>query len=179
MSGMLRGYLADHCFPPGRTMTHARCTIELTLAGLLAASAPCLGADVQAEPARIATQTAPPAGASLYARMGGTATVTAVVNELIDHSAADPRLKRSFEGVNLDHVKKMLIEQLCSLTGGGCTYTGDSMRDVHAGLKIDQSEFYGLVESLRIALQHHGVALRERNELLEILAPMKRDVVER
>jgi hemoglobin len=73
----------------------------------------------------------------------------------------------------------MLIEQICSLSGGGCAYTGDSMRDVHAGLNIDQSEFYGLVESLREALQHHGVALRERNELLQILAPMKRDVVER
>ena len=76
-------------------------------------------------------------------------------------------MKRSFEGVNLEHVKKMLIEQICSLTGGGCAYTGDSMRDVHAGLQIEQSEFYGLVESLRDALRNHGVGLGERNELLK------------
>jgi hypothetical protein len=28
-------------------------------------------------------------------------------------------------------------------------------------------------------MRRHGVGLRERNELLRILAPMKRDVVER
>ena len=53
------------------------------------------------------------------------------------------------------------------------------MHDVHAGLGIDQAEFYGLVEDLREAMRHHGVALRERNELLEMLAPMKREIVER
>ncbi len=116
---------------------------------------------------------------SLYARMGGSETVTAVVAELIDHSVADPKLKRSFEGVDVARVKRLLVEQICSLAGGGCTYSGDSMRDVHAGLKIEQSEFYGLVEVLREALRSHGVGLRERNELLAILAPMKRDVVER
>ena len=116
---------------------------------------------------------------SLYARMGGSETVTAVVAELIDHSVADPKLKRSFEGVDVARVKRLLVEQICSLAGGGCTYSGDSMRDVHAGLKIEQSEFYGLVEVLRESLRTHGVGLRERNELLEILAPMKRDVVER
>ena len=109
-----------------------------------------------------------PAGtqSSLYARMGGSETVTAVVAELIDHSVADPKLKRSFEGVDVARVKRLLVEQICSLAGGGCTYSGDSMRDVHAGLKIEQSEFYGLVEVLREALRSHGVGLRERNELL-------------
>lgn len=121
----------------------------------------------------------PAAQISLYARIGGGETITAVVNELIDHSVADPRLKRSFDGVDVPRVKRLLTEQICSLTGGGCAYTGDSMQDVHAGLKIDQSEFYGLVEVLRETLRNHGVGLRERNELLEILAPMKRDIVER
>lgn len=154
-------------------MTHARFGMGLTLLGLLAMSSICASADPAAPAASVED------GASLYARMGGAATISAVIDELVDHSASDPRLKRSFEGVDLARLKRLLVEHICSLTGGGCTYSGDSMRDVHAGLEIDQSEFYGLVEALRDALRHHGVGLSERNELLQILAPMKRDIVER
>jgi hemoglobin len=122
---------------------------------------------------------ATPAEAPLYVRLGGEQKMTLVVSELIDHSATDPRTKRSFDGVDIPRVKKLLVEQICELTGGGCTYSGDNMHDVHAGLGIDQSEFYGLVEVLRESMRKHGIGLRERNELLAILAPMKRDVVER
>jgi hemoglobin len=120
-----------------------------------------------------------PAESPLYARLGGEPKMTLVVGELIDHSASDPRTRRSFDGVDIPRVKKLLVEQICELTGGGCKYTGDSMHDVHAGLGIDQSEFYGLVEVLRESMRKHGIGLRERNELLAILAPMKRDVVEK
>lgn len=157
-------------------MMQARFRKGLTVLGWLFASTLCFAAQPRSD-AQTADQTAPPAS-SLYARMGGTATITAVVDEVIDQSASDPKLKRSFDGVNLAHVKKMLIEQICSLSGGECAYTGDTMRDVHAGHKIDQAEFYGLVEVLRDSLRRHGVGLGERNELLKILAPMKRDIVE-
>jgi hemoglobin len=123
---------------------------------------------------------APPATApagSLYARLGGTPTVSAFVNQTIDHVAADPRMNQSFDKVNLQRVKDMLLEQICSLSGGGCTYTGDTMRDVHAGHHISNAEFFSLVEALRGAMRAQGVPLAARNELLEILAPMKRDVV--
>jgi hemoglobin len=119
------------------------------------------------------------AAESLYARMGGTQNVTAVVSDLIDTAAGDPHLKRSFADVDLARVKRLLVEQICHLTGGGCEYTGDSMHDVHAGLGITQAEFYGLVQTLRDTMIRHGIHLRERNELLRILAPMKRDVVEK
>jgi hemoglobin len=116
---------------------------------------------------------------SLYARLGGTPNVTAVVSDLIDEAASDPRLKRSFDKVNLGRLKRLLVEQICELAGGGCRYSGDSMSDVHAGLGITQAEFYGLVQVLKDSMQRHGIAIRERNELLAILAPMKRDIVER
>ena len=111
--------------------------------------------------------------------MGGTATVTAVVDEVIDDAASNPRMRRSFANTDLSRIKRLLIEQICALAGGGCTYSGDSMREVHAGLGITQAEFYDLVQVLRDAMIRHHVALRERNELLRILAPMKRDIVEK
>jgi hemoglobin len=117
--------------------------------------------------------------ASLYERLGGTPVVTAVSGELIDRTAAEPELKRSFDKVDLVRLKKMLTEQICALSGGPCQYSGDSMKEVHAGLNIRQDEFYGMVEVLREIMLRHNIGLRERNELLALLAPMKRDVVTR
>lgn len=117
-----------------------------------------------------------PAG-SLYERLGGTAKVSAFVGATIDRTANDPALNRTFDKVNLAHVKDMLVLQICSLAGGGCAYTGDTMRDVHAGHRITDAEFSGLVEVLRDSMRAEGVPLGARNELLALLAPMKRDVV--
>lgn len=103
--------------------------------------------------------------------------MTAFVDDTIEKVATSHDTKRSFDKVNLQHVKNMLVDQICSLTGGGCVYTGDNMREVHAGHKITNAEFYQLVEMLRDSMRDHDVPLAARNELLEILAAMKRDVV--
>jgi hemoglobin len=118
------------------------------------------------------------AAGSLYARMGGQPTVEAIVSDTIDQVVADHTLKRSFDGSNIDHIKEKLAEQICDLAGGSCRYSGDPMREVHAGHHISEAEFYGMVQILRTSMRRHHVRLRERNELLALLAPMERDVVE-
>ncbi len=115
---------------------------------------------------------------SLYERLGGRAGVTAIADTLIDRVSADPVLGRSFKDTKIRRIKDKLALQLCDLTGGPCHYDGDPMRQVHAGHHISQAEFYGMVEALRAILVERGVDLRSRNELLRLLAPMKRDVVE-
>lgn len=117
--------------------------------------------------------------ASLYERIGGEPVIRAVVADLVDRTASNPRANQSFEGVNLKNLKLSITEQICALTGGPCTYGGDDMRTVHKGLDINELEFNVLVEDLRFVLDHHGVGTREKNELLRILAPMKPDVVTR
>lgn len=114
---------------------------------------------------------------TLWDRMGGNPVVTQFVSETIDRAANDPRTSRSFKDVKLQHVKDMIVEQICSLTGGGCKYTGDPMDKVHAGLKNTEGEMNLLVQFLRDALARNGVKDTEKNELLRILAPMKHDIV--
>ncbi len=116
---------------------------------------------------------------SLYDRMGGAPVVAKMVDQLLDLSMQDPRTKRSFQKINLKRLREKLNEQICALSKGPCAYTGDSMKDVHAGLDITDAEFNGLVEHLITALDANGVGLREKNELLRMLAPMKRDVITR
>ncbi|MDE2347760.1 MAG: group 1 truncated hemoglobin [Gammaproteobacteria bacterium] len=118
------------------------------------------------------------APSSLYDQLGAAAGVRAISSELIDRVAADPRIGASFQDVNLKRVKKLLATQLCELSGGPCRYTGDSMREVHAGLGITEADFYGMVAILRDIMRRRGVPIGARNALLGLLAPMKRDVVE-
>jgi hemoglobin len=120
---------------------------------------------------------APSTDATLYARMGGEPVVAKVVDDLIDRSAADPRTARSFKDANVARVKEKLREQICTLAAGPCRYSGDPMPDVHRGLKINEAEFYVMVQFLRESLERAGVRDAEKNELLRLLAPMKREIV--
>jgi hemoglobin len=119
------------------------------------------------------------AAGTLYSHLGGPSGVTAIAVELIDRAAADPVLGRSFKDTNLKRIKKLLAEQLCELAAGPCRYSGDPMEEVHAGLHISQAEFYTMVDLLRNILARRHVDLASTNQLLRLLAPMKRDIVER
>lgn len=113
---------------------------------------------------------------SLFERIGGLPVLTAIVSETIDESASDPKIKRSFDGVKLSVLKQSVVDQLCVLTGGNCVYEGETMKNSHHDLKVTSAEFELFVEVFRTSLNKH-VGTREKNELLKILAPMKRDIV--
>ncbi|QDQ27096.1 group 1 truncated hemoglobin [Chitinimonas arctica] len=115
---------------------------------------------------------------SLYQRLGGDAGVAAITADLLAASTRDPATRGSFVKVDLRRLQRMLAEHLCHLSGGPCQYTGDTMKQVHGGLGISEAAFYAMVENLRNVLDAHQVAQADKNALLAILAPMKRDIVE-
>ncbi len=146
-----------------RMTTLSRFARWITFSGLLLAMG-CL-------PAR--------ADSSLYDRLGGEPGVAAVVSALVEIMRTDPVSGHIFRKVNHKRLKTKISEQLCTLTGGPCAFDGDDMKTTHAGIPITETDFYRLVEHLVVILDQHGVGTREKNELLAILAPLKRDVVTR
>ena len=118
------------------------------------------------------------ARASLYERLGGSDGVASIANDLVDRSSTDPKIGPHFKDSNLQRVKSKLAELLCELSGGPCRYSGDNMKVTHAGHHISQADFYDLVDNLRSVLRAHHVDQGATNELLKLLAPMKRDIVE-
>lgn len=113
----------------------------------------------------------------LYDRLGGEVTLRRITSQLIDRVSQHDETRRSFHKVDLKRVKDKLYEQLCQLSGGPCTYTGDPMKPVHQGLKITEREFYAMVQQLRDILDAEAIAAGDKNALLALLAPMKSDVV--
>ena len=120
-----------------------------------------------------------PGGASLYDRLGGKEAITAVVDDFVARVAADNRINSRFANTNIPRFKMLLADQICQASGGPCTYPGRDMRTAHAGMAITNADFDALVGDLVATLNKFGVGEREKNELLAVLGPMKKDIVTR
>nr|WP_039875725.1 group 1 truncated hemoglobin [Herbaspirillum frisingense] len=142
----------------------ARVAAALALAGTLGA-------------AQTQAQTTP--DDSLYRALGGLPVLQKVVDDFMASMLADRRIKHTFAESNIERVKQKLVEQFCQLSGGGCIYTGDPMREVHQGLKLSNADFNALVEDLQLAMDANGIPSHTQNRLLALLAPMQRETVSR
>ena len=134
-----------------------------------------------------ATQTTKP----LAERLGGYKAITAVVDEFVGYCATDTRINNFFAATasdkkRLTKFKKNLTDQICAAGGGfydakhkkPCKYTGKDMKTAHKDMGVHDEHFTALVENLVKALEKFKVGETEKNELLSVLGPMKKDIVE-
>lgn len=116
-------------------------------------------------------------GSTLYERLGGEAGVAAITEGMLARSAEDPRIRDDFAEADIVNLYERLVEHLCAVTGGPCTYGGRAMKAAHAGLGLTEADFNALVENLVDAMTERAVPIAAQNELLAILAPMRGDVI--
>lgn len=119
----------------------------------------------------------PPAKPTLYQRLGGMDAIKAVVDDFVANVAADNRINKFFAHADVPRLKRLLAEQICAGTGGGCAYTGRDMVSAHQGMNISDADFSALVEDLVKSLNKFKVPQQEQGELLGILGPMKPAIV--
>jgi hemoglobin len=114
---------------------------------------------------------------SLYDRLGGKDAITAVVDKFVGIVVADDRINGFFKNADAGNLKKQLVDQICSATGGPCKYEGKDMKTAHAGMNVKDADFNALVEDLVKALDEFKVPEKEKSELLGALGGMKADIV--
>jgi hemoglobin len=117
--------------------------------------------------------------ASLYQRLGGYKAMVAVVDDFVGNVAADRRINRFFASANIPRLKQNLVDQICAAAGGNCIYSGRDMKSAHAGMGIRSRDFNALVGDLTKTLRKFKVPAKEQGQLLAVLGPMKKDIVER
>jgi hemoglobin len=115
---------------------------------------------------------------SLFDRLGGEAAIKAVIDDFVGRCAADARINGKFARTDVARLKKMLIDQVGSATGGPAIYQGRSMQETHDGMGVTAGEFDALVEDLVATLDECDVPKAEQEELLGLLAPMRDAIVE-
>ncbi|NMH59910.1 group I truncated hemoglobin [Alteromonas ponticola] len=114
---------------------------------------------------------------SLYQQLGGKQKVAEIVDNFVYEIEYDTQILPYFEGSNIDRFKEKLSEQICSLSGGPCEYTGDSMAQVHTGMNITEAHFNRTVDLLINAMNKADVPHRLQNQLLAKLAPTRKEML--
>jgi hemoglobin len=115
---------------------------------------------------------------SLYDRLGGIDAITAVVRAVADRQLNDDRINQKFARTNKDRLIKEFVDQICEATGGPCTYTGRSMTEAHHNMAVTSGEFGAFVEDVVAVLDDFKVGKPEQDELLNLLAPLRGEIVE-
>ena len=122
----------------------------------------------------------PPLPPSLYKRLGGREGIRGVVDDFVAFLVADPRVNARFKDmkpVDVERLKTNAADQLCEATGGPCSYLGTDMRTAHKGMNITEAEWNATLDDLVKALDQRGVPKPDQQELLGLLARMKKDIV--
>src|ERR1700728_978515 len=121
---------------------------------------------------------------ALYKSLGGKKAIVAVVDDFVGRCAADTRINSFFKATAADpkrlaKFKKNLIDQICEASGGPCKYKGKDMKTAHAGMGVSGADFDALVEDLVASLDKFKVKDADKQALLGVLGPMKKDIVEK
>lgn len=119
---------------------------------------------------------------SLYQRLGGFDVIAAIAHDYFSLIRSDPQFSRFTGGRSQDSLRRarqLLVDQLCSLTGGPCVYIGRDMKTAHGGLGITEVDWEASMKHLAEAIDKHKVPKDDKEELLTIVASYKKDIVEK
>ena len=120
---------------------------------------------------------------SLYDRLGGVYSIATVIDDLIDRVMVDPRLNANPLVDEAHHrvppagFKYLVTEMVCWATGGPQKYTGRSMADSHAHLKITSKEWEAFLDDFQQTLDKFKVPAEEQAELRAIVDSTRSDIV--
>jgi hemoglobin len=115
---------------------------------------------------------------SLYDRLGGVDAIAAVVRAVANRQLKDDRINQKFARTEPDRLVKEFVDQICVATGGPCTYTGRSMMEAHHNMRVTNGEFEAFVQDVVAVLDDFNVGKTEQGELLNILSPLRPEIVE-
>ncbi len=116
---------------------------------------------------------------SLYDRLGGKESLTAFIDDFLTRVANDKRINAYFAHANRPRLEQLLVEQICQASGGPCSYAGKDMKSAHQGMGISSDDFDALLQDLVASLDTFKVGEREKGELLALLRPMQKEIVEK
>jgi hemoglobin len=124
-----------------------------------------------------ATAVSRPTTGTLYERLGSNAGITALIGGFLPSVALDARINTFFAAANPQRLSALLVEQIANLSGGPEKYTGRTMKETHATMRIQKVHFDALIDDLTKAMQSQQIPEKERGELLALLNPMATDII--
>ncbi|MBM7424587.1 group I truncated hemoglobin [Spongiibacter marinus] len=116
---------------------------------------------------------------TLYERIGGEAAVDKAVDIFYEKVLADERINSFFENIDMFAQARKQKAFLTMVFGGPNDYTGEDMRNAHAGMGLNDEHFNAVVEDLAATLSELGVGDSDIQEVANIAESVRDDVLNR
>jgi len=121
---------------------------------------------------------------TLFDRIGGKKTLQLFADQFVNALASNPSLAKNPQiatAMKADQTrhKQMLVDYFCEKSGGPCKYTGKTMKDSHAALKISEADWKVLKVVFIRTLRQLKVPEQERRDLAKIAAKTKSQIVQK
>jgi hemoglobin len=94
---------------------------------------------------------------SLFEKLGGTAGITAIVDDVVEAHMINPAINARFlplkdETKRMELIKKHTIDFFSAGSGGPVTYTGRDMTTTHKGMNINDEEYQHTVNDIMLVI---------------------------
>lgn len=118
---------------------------------------------------------------TLYERLGGTATLTKMLNSVLLVAIEDKKINlfhgKKLDPKELDNVKSAVLDYISSLTNGPRKYT-PADKAAFAGLTITSDEYTALLPVIEKTLASNKIDARDVKEFMALLEAQRKDIVE-
>lgn len=115
---------------------------------------------------------------TLFDRLGGTAGIGRIVDDVMAAHLSNPVIKTRFENAkDLDRAGRMAKEFLAAGSGGPSAYTGKDMLAAHKGMNISEQEFLAATDDILGALDKNKVGDDVKKDVLAILYSLKETII--
>jgi hemoglobin len=120
---------------------------------------------------------------TLFARLGGTAGIERIVDEVASRHLENPVIRARFrpfleQPQKLQDLKTHLARFLELGSGGPQRYTGRDMKSAHKGMNISPAEYMAAVDDIVAALEKAGIDEQTRKDVLAIAWTLKSDIIQ-
>ena len=122
------------------------------------------------------------ANKSLFERLGGSAGIRAIVDDVISHHMEHPVIRARFRPFletpdKLDEAKRHLCSFFEAGSGGTAQYSGRSMPEAHRGMNINESEYMAAIDDILTVLRKHLMDEETQKDVLAIAYSLKVDIL--
>lgn len=119
---------------------------------------------------------------SLFERLGGSAGINALVEDIVAKHMENPVIRARFRPYletpdKLAVTKKHLCAFLEAGSGGSAKYTGRSMQDTHRGMNINEAEYMAATDDILAVLRKHQIDEQTQKDVLAIAYSLKGEIL--
>ncbi|MBL0387586.1 group 1 truncated hemoglobin [Tumebacillus sp. ITR2] len=114
---------------------------------------------------------------SLYEKLGGQESISAVVDNFYDRVLADPTINEFFKHTDMEKQRRHQAAFISFALGGPHQYSGKSMEKAHAGMNLQEEHFNAVAKHLGDALADFNVPAADIDAVITHVATLKDSII--